>query len=373
MSKIDLRTFVDINIKRHAMSTVESSRDVSVLLSNEGTDSSIDKTYNSLSEVQADLEAEAYPNTIAAAKAYFDNGGAKLHIKVVVVAASASTFTDDALKAAILALPDKEIVVGFTGDYDNEGTSDGYPAAMKRVAMSIEADTSIYGIKEKILVGRSTTDDTSSIKNFGVKRSSVQGAEMSIAAYLSGIDVYGIDTVKDYCYTKEILTAEAESNEVVTECISHNMNVAMNISGNVINIGGNAKDGQSIVNSFCLIVLQQTTTDRVFNAITQKLKGSSGLAVLSTVIGQELAKYVTSGYLVTDKSWTDRDLVISYNSNSYTIIKQGELLPLGYKVVILPYNDLSEADKAERKTPPIYVVIADTYGIRKVTLNGEVI
>ena len=35
--------------------------------------------------------------------------------------------------------------------------------------------------------------------------------------------------------------------------------------------------------------------------------------------------------------------------------------------------DLSEQDKALHKCPPIYLILADRYGIRAVTINGEVI
>ena len=87
----------------------------------------------------------------------------------------------------------------------------------------------------------------------------------------------------------------------------------------------------------------------------------------------ELAKYLNSNYLTTDKAWKAEDLTIVKNNKEYTIITKGTALLQGYKVVILPLYSLTEQEKQERKAPYIYVILADSYGIRKVAINGEVI
>ena len=69
------------------------------------------------------------------------------------------------------------------------------------------------------------------------------------------------------------------------------------------------------------------------------------------------------------------------NKKSFTIIGGDDrqlylgecLLKNGYIVKILPISSLSSTDKSNHSTPPIYIIIADQYGIRKITINGEII
>lgn len=356
MSQIDLKRFVDVDIVYHTSSAIQSTRDTVVLLSSEGSDK-IDDVYSSLQEVYAKFEEKTYPKTRAYAKVYFENGGLKLHI---INAISDKAAAENAIKT----LPLEQIVIAYIGSYTD----------VKAIAKARE--TSVYGIDQKILLGcTNVATDTDLVKNFAVKYASptVIGAEMTIAAYLSQIDVYKDMSINDYAFTKEILTAEQSDDTVLGNCINNNMNVDMFLSGAVRNLGGNTKDGYAITNAYCLIVLHQTVTERLLSILVEKLKGSEGLAKIGTTIGQELSRYVSSGFLSTDKFWSDKDLVKQYNGQSFTIIRKGEQLLLGYKVVILPFTSISEADKQLRKTPPIYVVLADEYGIRAITVNGEVI
>ena len=55
------------------------------------------------------------------------------------------------------------------------------------------------------------------------------------------------------------------------------------------------------------------------------------------------------------------------------LIEKNTPLTLGYRVVVLPYSSLSEDDKQNHKCPPIYIFLAESYGIRSITINGEVI
>ena len=65
--------------------------------------------------------------------------------------------------------------------------------------------------------------------------------------------------------------------------------------------------------------------------------------------------------------------VYFYNNKTYTLITQGTALTQGFKITILPLSSLTDEDKQEHKAPYIYVILADSYGIRKVVINGEVI
>lgn len=352
MSSIDIRRFVNINILPHISQNVNSTRDTTVLFSNEIANESFDKTFNSLEEVKKDNDIKNLVNTVKYAEIYFNNNGNKLRI---------IKSTLDSLKNNINKLEDKYIVVAFTeGTYSN----------LVNIAKQLESN---YGVKQKIILSRTnSTTIFEKLNNLVVKYSNEIGAEMTVAAYLSNIDVYGINTVQDYAFTKENITPE-EQNDDLLESILQTANVDMMLAGTVRNLGGNLTNEYSLVNQFCLIVLHQTVTERVLNLLTQKIKGNDGLTALHSVISQELGKYVTSGYLSTDKIWKDKDLTITYNNQSYTIIKQGTSLSLGYKIAILPLTSLTDEDIANKKTPPIYIILSESYGIRMVEISGEVI
>ena len=357
MSSIDIRRFVDVNILPHELSTVNAARDTVVLFSTEVSEN-FDKTYKSYSEYNADETVKDLTNTTAYAKVYFDNGGNKLRIIKIV--------STDTLNDEIMKLDNNYIVVALA-------SADNY-SIMQSVATTRESNAKVYGINQKILLAR-TNQLTNLIvaKNFGVKYSTVIGAEMTIAAYLSNINVYGNDSVQDYAYTKEVIEAEPADDDILGNVLENNLNVDMLLANAVRNLGGNLTNGLDIVNQYVLIILHQTVTERILNLLSQKIKGSAGLSALYGAISQELGRYVSSGYLTTDKVWKDRTLDIMYNNKNYKIIEQGTALPLGYKVVILPLTSLTDDDVAQRKTPPIYVILADSYSIRKVTINGEVI
>lgn len=354
MSNINIKRFVDINIVHHQISSSNATRDVVVLLSNEGNEGTVN-TYESLQEYLADGSTSTLTNTSKYAATYFANGGNKL--KVV------RGITNDNLADTIKALPNEEIVVAYVGDY----------SSIMNVAVSRESDTSIYGINQKILLGRTSSVDENSIQNFAVKYSTEIGAEMTIAAYLSNINVDGTDTVQDYAFTKEVLAEEEITDSVYGSIIDNNMNVDIYLAGATRNMGGNLKDGKDLVNEYVLIILHQTLTDRLIDLLTQKIKGVKGLASVSTIISQELNRYITNGFLATNKTWTDRSLTVVYNNHTYTVINANTPLLKGYTVTVLPFTALTEQDKAQKKMPPIYLILATSYGIRKITINGEVI
>lgn len=356
MSNINIKRFVDINIVQHTLSSVNATRDTVILLTDEGTNGQ-SKVYSSQAEWNADASVSNLDVTAQYIKVFFDNGGNK--VRVIQGITDVMTVFEDGL------LDNNEIVVAWAGDDYVE---------MKGVANNLNADNTVYGVNRKILLAR--TEDASAsdiISNFAVKYSTIIGAEMTIAAYLSNINVYGIDTVQDYAFTKENITEENIDDSTYESIISNNMNVDLYLANAVRNLGGNLKDGKDIVNEYVLIILHQTLTDRLVNLLAQKLKGPKGLAAIHTCMAQELAKYVTNGYLTTSKVWTNPTLTTTYNNQTYMIIEENTPLLLGYQTSILPMSALTDEDKANRKTPPIYVILATSYGIRQITINGEVI
>lgn len=350
MSGIDLKRFVDINIQKQITPIISGTRSTTVLF-----DTSVvtDQTYSSLSEL-----SNAYNNTTKVykyAKVYFDNGGANLYVKKQ----AASTLSEN----EVSALDDVYICIVSTSTAVDD---------MKSIASSRSAST--YGINEKLLLSRTTSKTYSgSEKNFIVKYSNVEGAEMTIAAYLSRIDVYGIDTVYDYAFTQEVITEEDITDTEYSALEKHNINVDVKLAGAVRNCGGNCTDGVDIVNNFVRIILHQTLTDRLISLLTTKLKDSTGVSKIYTVITDELERYKLCGYLTTDKIWTKDTLKVKLDTGEYTIIEQGTPLTNGYFIKVLPFSSLSTEEKNAHEAPPVYVIIADQYGIRKITITGDVI
>lgn len=364
MADINVKRFVDVNISANVVHSVSTTRDTIVLFTEEGT-ASTTNLFSSYKEAQTTLDSSTFATTLAYLKVYFDNGGVKC--MVVQGVTFASLTKDD-----ILAFDNKYIIFAFA--YTTAQLSTGY-SAISALATSLASDTSVYGINEKILLARNTTipDPAPSITNFIVKYSSVLAAEMTIASYLSQIDISGTNVVNDYAFTQETITSEDITDSLFGNILEANFNVDITLAGASRNMGGNCTDGSDITNNYVRILLHQTLTDRLIALLTTKLKDNRGISQIYSAIAQELEIYKNAGYLSTDKIWTNPDLTISYNNKTYNIISQGTALTTGYSITILPLSSLTDADKAARKVPPIYVIIADQYGIRQITINGEVI
>lgn len=374
MNDIDVRRFVDINITQHVESALSGTRDVLVLYTHEGergkisgktteaiTNDLIFASYSAAAEV---YDAISYPDTNAYLSMYFNNGGARV---VVIEGYAANSLTADIVKT----LDNKYILIALCDSNENASAA---LTTMKQIATSREADKSVYGVNEKIVFARITSkDDDSVISNFALKYSQVYAAEMTMAAYLSGIDVYGVNTVNDYMFTPEVINEEVLTDAEYATMQEQNINVDTYLAGNVRNLGGNLKNGAEMVNSFVRIVLHQTLTDRLLTLLVTKLKNNDGVGKIYATICNELANYRTCGYLSTDKTWTDATMKVTVNNKTYTIIEEGTPLINGYKVTVLPLSALSQNDLALHKAPPIYVIVADQYGIRAITVNGEII
>lgn len=374
MNDIDVRRFVDINIKQHVETRISGTRDTLVLYTHEGTFGKISgNTVTSIGDneilaswaaASAVYPARTFPDTNVYLSMYFQNAGARV---VVIEGVDYTNLTADMLKS----LDNKFILVGLCATKDNAELA---YAALKRIATTRETDNDVYGVNEKIIFGRTTTAaDTDSIANFASKYSKVYGAEMTMAAYLSGIDVYGVSTVNDYMYTAESIDEEVLTDELYETLSLNNINVDTYFAGNVRNLGGNLKNGADLTNSYVRIILHQTLTDRLLELLVTKIKNIDGVGKIYATISKELENYRSCGYLSTDKIWTDKTMTVTVNGKQYTIIEEGTPLTNGYFVQVLPMSALTENDRAARKAPPIYVIIADQYGIRAITVNGEII
>ena len=374
MNDIDVRRFVDINIKQHVETQISGTRDVLVLYTHEGvlgkisgntvTTIGTNEILTSFAAASAIYKLDTFPDTNTYLSMYFQNSGAK----VVVIEGIDYT---DLTSEMISSLSNEFILIGLCAAAANVELA---YAKLKTIATTRETDANVYGVNEKIIFGRTAdVDDISSIMNFASKYSTVYGAEMTMAAYLSGINVYGVSTVNDYMYTAERIKEEVLTDTIYEQLTLNNMNVDTFFAGNVRNLGGNLKNGADMTNSYVRIILHQTMTERLLELLVTKIKNLDGVGKIYATLSKELENYRSCGYLSTDKIWTDKTLTVLINGKQYTIIDEGTPLTNGYVIQVLPMSALTEADKAARKAPPIYVIIADQYGVRAITVNGEII
>lgn len=294
---------------------------------------------------------------------FFANGG----VKVKLLAGDLSKYTTLDNDIVVIA----ELKKAFTGVADTNVTK-------------IDALT---GIKRKLVVGRI---DYSSYKTnqfnpesvtkyqcLALKYSSVVGAEMAIAAYLSRINVYNSEDVKDYDFTVENGFDADKTNKVGdTIAVTENESLAdiqvnfnMYLANEMRNIGGNLTNGNSLVEEYILIVLQQNLTNKLINSLSTKLKGQSGLSAIRTAISEELNKFVDSEYLATDQVWTYETL---YKTNpaisnlSELIIEKNTPLTTGYNIHIFKMD-------SKRRNVYVFVILATTKGIRYIRVDGNII
>lgn len=363
MAEINLKRFVDIDIASRRFRTITATRDTAVLFTPEGT-AGTTRIISSLTEAKIYYTQSDAPTTLKYLTVFFENGGAKCEIiegkgYATLSANDISALTNDKICVAC-AIPDSSVEDGYT--------------KMKALAVTRAADQTVYGINEKKIIARSEVNtDNASVKNFVKKYSNDLGAEMTIAAYLTAINFYRQNTVKDYAFTSENIVAEDVTDSDFGTLQDNNYNVDVAIGDIPRNLGGNDADGADTVNDYSRIVLTQTVTERLIDLLTQKISGNTGISQIYSVIVEELERYRNSGYLTTDKTWTDEDFSITYGGETYDIIAKGTALTTGYLVRILPLSSLTDADKAAHKAPPVYIILADQYGIRKITINGEAI
>ncbi len=385
MSKIDLKNFVDINIQQHISKPVSGTRATVVLFTSDVLDSYDDYkiSFNSVTYNTKKVDSSTYKeifkdkaDTLQYLRVYFDNGG--IEALVVCGITTSDMIIKDSTKITedILSQLDNEyIYVAYASPVADIETN---YANLKKLIKYRNSNENIYGINEKIVLASTKVNtDADKVKNFAVKYSTIQGAEMTIAAYFSKTKIYRTNSIYDYAFTQEKLRTSDEDKyfegEDITDAefktiLDNNENVDIMLAETVRNCGGNNKDGSDLINNFVRIILHQTLTDSLVNLLTQKIKGSSGLSKIYAVLSQELEKYLTNGYLTTDEIWSDDDLI----ENGYTIIEKGTALNNGYLIKVLPLNSIPE-NSTHQVVPSIYVILADQYGIRKITINGEII
>lgn len=354
---INLTNFVKININNHIDTTIKGTRDTALLLSfgTETTATEPIKTTKSNYESQLTGKTEA----LAFAKVFYDNGGICLDVLTVK--------NDTDLQTLMESIDTKYVAIAQIGM-----TRADFETAIANINLNTQD-----GIYHKIFVGEDTVENLvktdpqfsfKQIENYVLKIGEAN-TSASVLAYLTQIDVYEEDSCQDYAFTLEKGLAGTTNNAAVKKCIENNLNIDAVIDGsNVRVVGGNDTLGYSIINQYMLILLHQTLTERLLQVLFSKIKyNDSGIASVLTAMVQELNRYTTNGYIMPNKLWTYDTLYY----NDQVVIEKDAILPNGYKVVIMPFSTLTEADLKAHKLPMIYVLVATSYGIRKIEITGE--
>lgn len=376
---INIENFVDVNIKRHQTSVVTSTRDTVVVFVSFTPHNEEVYTYSSLDEVKADqyITQTYFKN---AAEIFFRNGGLKLK---AIHKASDLDYDSD-----IATLDDNEIIVLNA----RAQTVTANLTETQKLAKAQTQKTSLASIHEKLFIAgvnanESITSADNKLSNFILKYcGNVNKAyEFTIAAYLTQIDVYKANSVNDYMFTAEtILTSDlatqvVDDNELYETCINNNVNVDIELAGATRNCGGNCMNSSDIleadiVNEYVRIILCQTITSRLVNLLATKVKSSDVIQKMYVVITNELNRYRSSGYYSSDKIWSDTDWIVKGDDGiDYTIVEQGTAIANGYLIKILPMSSRTTEARKTHSAPTVYLVIADQYSIRKITVEGETI
>ncbi len=416
---VDLRNYVQVNINYNEVKSLNRTRDTAILFTVNTNDNAPQNRLNSHIPENSSVEVDYFtsltdylyaiakynenideeenpivdtnesPILYNYVKCFFANGGVKLKIIGGFELNTEETApTENEQKVAwILAecvkLKAEEIVI----------TSDASEAIMEEVARQnatinvigngINTSTSIAalsGYKEKMFISSTTNSSLTitspdEIPNFVIKFGS-PGIEMTVAAYLTQVNITDPRTIQDYCYTIEDVSmfdvAVQDNNNTFVTLTNKKFNVDTTLVNNVRNVMGDTISGYDIMNYFIRIILTQTLTDRIINVLATKIKfDRSGINKVINAITQELNIYKTNGYLNSDFIWTEDDLFYSFNGVDYLVCSRNTPFKMGYKFIVLPISALTLEQRDSHVFPPVYVVIADSMSVRQIVINGD--
>ena len=383
---VKLTNFVNIKINHHLNISVNATRDTAALIHYKYNASKQTPQYSEVFTATPDTTSGTY-TYLAGIKDYLDaffaNGGKKIY----VITMEQPTFPSSDLSAELTKLPMEYVMVGFVNDSTNgvnalpETTFRTAAAAWNTANANEKIYQKIFDVEIPYSAGLADltpyidgSDKVVSIENYVLKYGA-QGIGASVLAYFTQIDVYSFNATQDYAFTTEVYDEADAShfvindNDIIEKIIALDLNADTKLAGKVKNVGGNDTAGYDLTNQFMLLVVHQTLTEAVVKALANKVKyNEAGAGVILNAIVRELNRFVSNGYLATNKVWTDPTLYY----DSYKIIDTNTVLNAGYKVTILPFTSLSPEEKAAHQLPKIYILLADSYSIRKVVIDGEV-
>ena len=195
-----------------------------------------------------------------------------------------------------------------------------------------------------------------------------------IGAYFSQIDLNGVETIQDYAFTSETGVTVVDLTDAEYDAlIAKNYNFYTTIGNNSRNYGGDIASGVGLDVVFGTITVENDVTESALTALLEKqYLTDGGTNNIVTAINDAIVRYVTNGFIDPGSTYLGESQVITYNSKDFPTIRKGQTLVLGYLVFTIPVAEISTADRAARKLPPISVFINARGSIRQIDINGEV-
>lgn len=341
---IDLRDFVDVNITR-IKPTNRLSYDTVVVIdpvADAGyySDTGLSTGTGTIDDPKPLSVIVGKPATSNFMKSFIANNGKSVHLS------NSLKFNNDAWFVGDDALPTNEVII--------YGDKNSLTDLLKKGT----------GIQKKVFVsGDSTWTATDYTDSFALCTNPyVAGA---VCTYLTSIDINLADIVKDVAFTavKGFNTFPADT--ISTQLVNTSTSVAY-LAGDYRLLGGDDTVGQSITNDFMQIILTEELTNQLLNLLTSKIRlDSNGIASVKAACSRVLNRFVTNGYISTEKAWTDPDLYI----DGELIAAENTPLIDGYKIHVGP---ITQDNIEKHQIPPVYILYGDQVGVRKIVVTGEV-
>ena len=394
---ISIKNFVNANIEVEAQPQVFNGYRTTVYFAavtvntpdveggNYATLSSVDDFDNKLASTNSAIRSSV--------EAYFQNGG----VSLVVVAPS--DFTLDGFKADMYALSltvddyyfvclSDSVVLKSSG-YQSEalyqianfcsdnGWSDADVKALNTMRLCLTTSSSNFVTTNNLLNMLAVVKYSTHLVS-----GSLVDAALLVGAFYSKIDVSAGDEILDYNFTEENLGAGYfEDIDQSTFVSLHDTptngyyNFIGKVANRVLNIGGDfvSPEGISISLDFGASCIERdlnyANIELLFGKLPLTFEGQSRLIA---GIRQQLVKYVDNGFLESDATYAGDTKQVTYNGRTYTIIKNGDSMQLGYKIFYVPINAISAADRAAKRFPYIFVALQSVHGARLIEVNGSI-
>ena len=210
------------------------------------------------------------------------------------------------------------------------------------------------------------------------------GAELTIAAYLSQINITQANSMRDYCFTDEasVLNCLAYDKTLVPTNVSATnydtyksyLNFIDTIGNQNVNFGGNTVYGTTITSEWGAIAAENGVVYGVLRVMLQKqYLTDGGLTNVLSEINNVLSDYVTNGFLETNTTYTGLTRYKNYGDRSYVLVENGQELPNGYCVVAIPMSRLTIQDRQARKFTPIFIYMQTMGGAREIDITGDIL
>lgn len=290
------------------------------------------------------------------AELFFRNGGRYIHV------VSDMELNDKGSWIAKVSGKNKEIPLDEVVVFRNNGTgiSDVGSGINQKIFLVGEADSGLQGARKLEGIAQFILGQTVTKANIAIT---------AVAAYFTNIDLDKADSVKDCMFTKVACTdAEYTAYNTATS-IPINADTCIPVgylAGTYRLLGGNDCLGNDLVNVWAKIVLTQALTNDLLTLLTSKIRmDSTGVASVKACCSRVLKKFVDTGYINTEKAWTEPDLYI----DDELIAAENTPLIDGYKIHVAP---ITQTNIANHQLPSVYILYGDQVGVRKIVVNGEV-